>query len=220
MNKSKSFLAESALCLIQDGMIVGVGAGSTIDIFVEKLIEHVKQSGIHIKFVSASLELNQKASVPGITVLDVSNVSEIDLFFDGADFVDVDKSFVSKGNGGFIYNENYLVKFAKRSVLLIDSTKLSFARMPKVFLEVSEDMIAEAFNVLAGYTFFVREDLSESGNLVLEVLVDDLESMMKFVDFDIEHSCILASGVSLNRYESVWIASEDDKNIDKINFKI
>ena len=155
----------------------------------------------------------------GITVLDIPNVSEVDLFFDGADFVDVDSGLVSKGNGGFIYNENYLVKFAKRSVLLVDSSKLSFARLPKVFLEVSEDMIAEAFNVLAGYTFFVREELSESGNLVLEVLVDDLESMMKFVDFDIEHTCILASGVSLNRYGSVWIAYENDKKIEKINFK-
>ena len=219
MNTEKTMLANEAVKLVGNGMIVGVGAGSTIDIFVEKLTEYVKQSGIHIKFVSASSELNQKASVSGITVLEISNVSEIDLFFDGADYVDIDSSLVSKGNGGFIYNENYLVKFAKRSILLVDSTKLSFARMPKVFLEVSEDMIAEAFNVLAGYTFFVREELSESGNLVLEVLVDDLESMMKFVDFDIEHTCILASGVSLNRYESVWIASEDDKNIDKINFK-
>jgi len=220
MNIEKTMLANEALELVKDGMIVGVGAGSTIDIFVEKLIEHVKQSDIHIKFVSASSELNQKTSVPGITVLDISNVSEIDLFFDGADFVDVDSGLVSKGNGGFIYNENYLVKFASRSVLLVDSSKLSFARLPKVFLEVREDMIAEAFNVLAGYTFFVREELSESGNLVLEVLVNDLESMKNFVDFDMELGCILASGVSLNRYSSVWIASEDDKNIDKINFKI
>lgn len=212
-------LANDALSLVDDGMIIGVGAGSTIDIFVEKLIEYVRENDFHIKFVSASSELNQKASVIGVTVLDIPNVSEVDLFFDGADFVDVNSGLVSKGNGGFIYNENYLVKFAKRSVLLVDSSKLSFARLPKVFLEVSEDMIAEAFNVLAGFTFFVREELSESGNLVLDVLVEDVESMQNFVDFDMEHSCILASGVSLNRYGSVWIAYENDKKIEKINFK-
>ena len=214
MNIEKRMLVNEAVKLVQDGMIVGVGAGSTIDLFVEKLIEYVKESDIHIKFVSASSELNDKASVVGITVLDVSNVSEIDLFFDGADFIDIDSGVVSKGNGGFIYNENYLVKFAANSFILVDSNKLDFSRMPKVFLEVREDQIAEAFNVLAGYTFFVREELSESGNLVLEVLVDDLESMMKFVDFDIEHSCILASGASLNRYANVWIAREKDNIID------
>ena len=219
MNIEKINLAKSAVELVEDGMVIGVGAGTTIDLFVRELIDHVKTNNLHIKFVSASSDLNQNASVHGITVLEVSNVSEIDLYFDGADFVDVDNNLVSKGNGGFIYNENYLVQFASQSFLLIDESKLDFERLPKIFLEVKEDFIAEAFNVLAGFTFFVREEPSESGNLVVEVVLDNQSLLARFVDFDLEHSCILASGVSQNRYDNVWIARSGVSNIDKINLK-
>ena len=219
MNIEKINLAKNAVSLVKDGMIIGVGAGTTIDLFVQELIGYIKENNLHIKFVSASSELNHKASVEGVTVLDISNVSEIDLYFDGADFVDLASNLVSKGNGGYIYNENYLVQFASQSFLLIDESKLNFERLPKIFLEVKEDYIAEAFNVLAGYTFFVREELSESGNLVVEVVLDNESSIVKFVDFDLEHRCILASGVSQNRYDNVWIAGSGMSNIDKINLK-
>jgi len=219
MNTEKINLAKNAVELVEDGMIIGVGAGTTIDLFVQELIDYVNKNNLHIKFVSASSDLNQKASVNGVTVLEVSNVSEIDLYFDGADFVNVDSKLVSKGNGGFIYNENYLVQFASQSFLLIDESKLNFERLPKIFLEVKEDFIAEAFNVLAGYTFFVREELSESGNLVIEVVLDNESFLARFVDFDLEHSCILASGTSKNRYSNVWIARSGVSIIDKINLK-
>ena len=74
MNKHKSFLAQSALNLIKDGMIVGVGGGSTVRFFVEALAEYVRDNNLHIKFVAADKDLEHLVALPGVTLLDINNV--------------------------------------------------------------------------------------------------------------------------------------------------
>jgi len=214
-------LVSQAVNMVSDGMILGVGAGSTVELFVKQLLEYVQQKGIHIKFVSASSELNSLARVAGVTLLEIENVSEVDLLVDGADYVDVDRSLVSKGNGGFIFNELYLASQAKSSVILVDDSKLNFERLPKIFLEVDESMIAEVFNELSEYSCFIREKLSESGNLVVELSVENADDLENFLNIDKEIEGVLACGVVRNFYDHVWIARENDGRvvIDKFNLK-
>ena len=207
-------LARCAVELIADGMVVCVGAGSTVDVLVDEIRSYVVEKNIHIKFVSASSELNKFAAGQGISVLEIENVSHIDLLFDGADFVDLESGIVSKGNGGFVFNETYLARLSKsinensRRILLIDESKLDFSRLPKVFLEVKQSKIAEVFNALGDYTFFVRERLSESGNFVVEIeLESGLDwSFEDFIGLEKHVDGVLASGVSKGLYNECYVA--------------
>jgi len=221
MTVYKEFLAAEAVKLVQDGMIIGVGAGSTMNIFVEKLIEHVSVNQIHIKFVSADSNLNTMASVDGITVLDILNVAELDLLFDGADFVDLETGLVSKGNGGFIFNEMFLAKFAKRSIILIDESKLEWNRLPKVFLEVNEELLAEVFNELATFVCFLREGLSAAGNLVLELSVAERSDVDGLIDVASRLDGVLMVGACYHVYDQAWVARRANRSmfVEKFNLK-
>ena len=221
MNKHKSFLAQSALNLIKDGMIVGVGGGSTVRFFVEALAEFVRDNNLHIKFVAADKDLEDLAAVPGVTLLDINNVIEIDILFDGADYVNLDTGMVSKGNGGCIAPEMFLAKLAKKSILLIDDSKLIWSRLPKVFLEVSEDELPEVFNSLEGYVCFLRKGFSVAGNLVVEVSLDSPDLVDDLLDAAKEIPGILVVGVSYKKYDCVWISRSDNDrlSLEKFNLK-
>ena len=217
----KEFLADTAVTRVKDGMIVGVGAGSTVDVFVKRLVEYVLENQMHIKFVSADPKLNMLASAQGVTVLDIANVSELDILFDGADYVNVETGLVSKGNGGFIFDEMFLAGISKESILLVDESKLNWERLPKVFLEVRENLLAEVFNDLSVFDCFLREGLSAAGNLVLEVNVLDLANVNSLIDVASGLDGVLTVGAGYGVYDKVWIARKvnDSMFVDKFNLK-
>ena len=217
----KEFLADRAVLRVKDGMVVGVGAGSTVDIFVKRLVEYVLENRMHIKFVSADPKLNVLASAEGVTVLDISNVSEVDILFDGADYVNVETGLVSKGNGGFIFEEMFLARVSKESILLVDESKLNWERLPKVFLEVRENLLAEVFNDLSAFDCFLRKGLSVAGNLVLEVNVLDVANVNSLIDVASGVDGVLDVGAGYGVYDSVWIARKVNGSmfVDKFNLK-
>lgn len=125
MNKtlSKINAAKKALELVKDGMIIGLGSGSTAGYFIRFLGEKVRKEGLRIKVVASSLESERLAEESGIEIVDINDIEKIDLAVDGADEVDENR-FLIKGRGGCLTREKIIDYSAKKFIVIVDESKL------------------------------------------------------------------------------------------------
>ena len=118
----KQAAAEKAVEFIEDGMIVGLGTGSTITCLVKKLAEKVGE-GLNITAVSTSTVTTKLAESLGIRIINFEDVGEIDLTIDGADEVDKNLNGI-KGGGGALLFEKIVAVSSRKNIWIVDSTKL------------------------------------------------------------------------------------------------
>ena len=100
----KQLAAEKSVEFIKDGMIVGLGTGSTVNFMLKKLSEKIKD-GLKIKTVATSKLTYQLASALGIEVVDIELVNRIDLTIDGADEVDPNLNGIKGGGAALLYEK-------------------------------------------------------------------------------------------------------------------
>lgn len=118
----KKKLGASAADLIQDGMMVGLGSGSTAAYFIDSLIKRC-QEGLKITVVSSSKGSLDQAKKGKIKTYDLNQVNSIDITVDGADEIDLQKRMI-KGGGGFHVKEKILAFNSTEMVVMVDYTKL------------------------------------------------------------------------------------------------
>ncbi len=120
----KQAVAIAAVEQIQDGMIVGLGSGSTAALMIRRLAEKLSAGELkNIVGVTTSFQGEVMASDLGIPLLNLSAVDRIDLAIDGAD--EVDPSFqLIKGGGACHVQEKLVASRANRFLVVVDSTKL------------------------------------------------------------------------------------------------
>ena len=114
--------AKEAVKFVNDGMIVGLGTGTTakiaIDLIGEKLSKDFK-----IKGMPTSIKTKEQAEKLGIDLIDIDDRDVIDLAIDGADEVAPDLSLI-KGLGGALLREKKVEKKAKELIIIIDESKI------------------------------------------------------------------------------------------------
>jgi ribose 5-phosphate isomerase A len=113
--------ANAALEFVKDGMIVGLGTGSTSASFVRQLGERVRQ-GLRVKGVPTSEATRNLAEQAGVPLLEISQVTSIDVDVDGADEVDPGFRLI-KGGGGALLREKIVAAASKRMVVIADESK-------------------------------------------------------------------------------------------------
>src|SRR5690554_5370842 len=118
----KKMVAESAVELIQDGMTVGLGTGSTAYWAIKRLGDKIKE-GIKIKAIATSKESELLARELGIPIVNFSDVDHIDITIDGADEVDPEINLI-KGGGGALLREKIVANASRKLIIIIDETKL------------------------------------------------------------------------------------------------
>ena len=123
-NQMKHAVAQAAVNQIQNGMILGLGSGSTAALMIEALAAKIKSGEIKdVVGVTTSFQGEVLASQLGIPLTALSSVQEIDLAIDGADEVDP-KFQLIKGGGACHVQEKLVAALAKRFIVVVDSTKL------------------------------------------------------------------------------------------------
>jgi ribose 5-phosphate isomerase A len=120
--KEKQIAAEYAINFLEDGMIVGLGTGSTVAFMIQKLSERIK-SGLKITAVSSSQATTKLATSLGITTHKFGDFPEIDITIDGADEVDESLNGI-KGGGGALLHEKIIASNSKKNIWIVDSSKL------------------------------------------------------------------------------------------------
>jgi ribose 5-phosphate isomerase A len=117
----KKAAALKAVDFVRDGMVVGLGTGSTAKHLVMALGERVR-AGMKLCAVPTSLETAELARQVGIPLIDTENRWEIDVAIDGADQVDPRFNLI-KGGGGALLKEKIVAASAKQFIVMVDQTK-------------------------------------------------------------------------------------------------
>jgi ribose 5-phosphate isomerase A len=120
---AKHHAARSAADLVQSGMIVGLGSGSTAALMVRRLGERVVGEGLDFVGVPTSVATADLARDMGISLRDVDDVSHVDLNIDGADEVDPQYRMI-KGRGGALLREKLVACVARRRVTIVSPEKI------------------------------------------------------------------------------------------------
>ena len=117
----KQKVAQYAADLIEDGMVVGLGTGSTANYFIEALAAK-QQQGLTIQCVASSVVSTIKAQQAGLNIVAIEHLSALDIYVDGADEVTADKVLL-KGRGFDLVKEKLLANASKQFVVLVDQSK-------------------------------------------------------------------------------------------------
>jgi ribose 5-phosphate isomerase A len=121
LDKLKKAAALESVGFVKDGMVVGLGTGSTAKHMIRALGEKV-QGGMKLRGVPTSEETAGLARQCGIPLIDSENRWEIDVAIDGADQVDPEFNLI-KGGGGALLKEKIVAASAKQFIVLVDHTK-------------------------------------------------------------------------------------------------
>jgi ribose 5-phosphate isomerase A len=132
-NALKRAVAAKALDYVQDGMKLGLGSGSTAEIFVELLAPRVR-GGEKLLCVPTSEKTAALARKLGLTLAHLDDLAPLDLTIDGADEADRDLNLI-KGGGGMLLREKIVAASSKAMVVIADESKL-VARLGKYPLPV------------------------------------------------------------------------------------
>ncbi|MBJ7610069.1 MAG: ribose-5-phosphate isomerase RpiA [Candidatus Dormibacteraeota bacterium] len=121
LEPAKRRVGEEAALLVEEGMTLGLGTGSTARWFIEAVGARVA-SGLHVAAVATSLASASMAARQGIPLLELDERG-VDLAVDGADVIDADLRLL-KGLGGAMVRERIVAAAARRFVVIADETKL------------------------------------------------------------------------------------------------
>ncbi|MCD2224302.1 ribose-5-phosphate isomerase RpiA [Listeria cossartiae] len=122
MMNQKKIAGEKACEWIKDGMIVGLGTGSTVYYTIEKLGDMVAK-GLQITGVATSEETAKQAEKLGISLKSLNDVTEIDVTIDGADEIDADFQGI-KGGGGALLREKMVANASLKNIWVVSEEKL------------------------------------------------------------------------------------------------
>jgi len=123
LNQLKQAAAESAAAQVMDGMIVGLGSGSTATLAVQAIGRRVSQ-GLRITGIPTSEHTAQLARELGIPLTTLGECTQTDMTIDGADEVELGTLNLIKGLGGALLREKIVASATARFVIIVDETKL------------------------------------------------------------------------------------------------
>lgn len=165
--KLKQEVAKAALASIDDGMILGVGTGSTVNCLIDLLPQ------VNLKGAVASSKVTQdKLEALGIEVMDLNYVGELDLYIDGADEVNPNLQLI-KGGGGALTREKIVAAASKQFLCLVDESKwvTQLGREFPVPIEVlpqARSYVARQLVKLGGEPVYREGFVTDYGNLILD----------------------------------------------------
>jgi ribose 5-phosphate isomerase A len=167
--------------LVQKGMRVGLGTGSTAFYFIERLIQRCKE-GLHIFAAASSKRSFELAKQGGIPLLDIDEITSLDLCVDGADEIDPQKRMI-KGGGGALAREKIIAAMSREMVVIIDESKLVSAlgkcKLPVEILPFGKQATLHHI-AKAGYQGEFRKNadgslyLTDNHNLIVDIHFDRL----------------------------------------------
>ncbi len=167
--EKKRQAARAAAALIEPGIRLGVGTGSTVAFFIEEL------AGLRDRItqvVASSLDTETRLRAAGIEVTELPQSGDLDLYIDGAD--EANKHFhLIKGGGGALTREKVLAAASRRFVCMIDDSKwvavLGRFPLPVEVIPMAQAYVARQLVRSRGQPILRKGFVTDNGNLILDV---------------------------------------------------
>lgn len=165
----KKAAAEAALDYIEEGMVVGVGSGSTVEYFISAL-KSVK--GKIDGAVASSIATENLLKALSIPVLDLNSAGEIPIYVDGADEINSARQMI-KGGGGALTREKIIATVARKFICIVDDSKfvdlLGEFPVAVEVLPMARSYVARQIVQLGGDPVYREGFVTDNGNVILDV---------------------------------------------------
>jgi len=169
----KTLVGQAALNYVEEGSIVGVGTGSTVNKFIDALATMKDRIA---GAVSSSVASTERLQALGIKVFDATEVEELGVYIDGADEID-HAGYMVKGGGAALTREKIVAAQSRKFVCIADESKLVAALggfpLPVEVIPMAAKRIARQFEALGGKAALRLKDgkplVTDNGQHILDV---------------------------------------------------
>ena len=205
---------------VTDGMIVGLGTGSTAYYFVAELGRRIKEEGLNITAVTTSSVTYEQAEGLGIPLKAIDDVEVVDLTVDGADEVDPALNGI-KGGGGALLMEKIVATNSKECIWIVDESKqvetLGAFKLPVEVVQYGAENLFRHFEK-KGYSPAYREKdgqrfVTDQGNFIIDLdlkVIPDAEALAEELDRTVG---VVDHGLFLGMVSKVIVGTPDGPKI-------
>lgn len=202
---------------VKDGMIVGLGTGSTAYYMIEELGRRVKEEELSIVGVPTSIASRKQALDLGIPVKSIDEVSHVDLTIDGADEISADFQGI-KGGGAALLFEKIVATYSKQVIWIVDEAKmvqkLGGFPLPVEVVPYGEEQLFRLFEA-KGYqpTFRMintfEKKITDCGHSIIDLHLDTIEDPFVLAK-ELDHTVgVVEHGLFLNMADTVIVGKAD-----------
>jgi ribose 5-phosphate isomerase A len=168
-NEKKQQAAAAALAYVEEDTIIGIGTGSTVNLFIDELAARkLRIRGA----VSSSDASTTRLKSHRIDVLDLNATGDLDLYVDGADESDANLRLI-KGGGAALTREKIVAAAAKRFVCIADESKLVEVLgrfpLPVEVIPMARSYVARQLVLLGGHPVWRESTVTDNGNHIIDV---------------------------------------------------
>ncbi|HZO24108.1 MAG TPA: ribose-5-phosphate isomerase RpiA [Steroidobacteraceae bacterium] len=167
--QAKRNAARAALDYLESGTVLGVGTGSTVNLFIEILASH--RDRVHAA-VSSSNASTERLKAAGIQVLDLNIVTELGVYVDGADEATRARQLI-KGGGGALTREKIVAAAAARFVCIADESKLvdrlGAFPLPIEVIPMARSLVTRTLQRRGARPMWRKGFVTDNGNDILDV---------------------------------------------------
>ena len=168
-DQKKQLAAEAALKYVDEDTIIGIGTGSTVNLFIDALAARkLRIRGA----VSSSDSSTARLKSHNIEVFDLNATGDLDLYVDGADESDRHLRLI-KGGGAALTREKIVAAASRRFVCIADESKLVDVLgrfpLPVEVIPMARSYVARQLVLLGGHPVWREGTITDNGNLILDV---------------------------------------------------
>ena len=207
--------------LVENGMIAGLGTGSTVKFLVDELGRRVKEEGLEFTGVTTSRRTQEQAESYGITIVDVDEIDHIDVTIDGADEVDSNFNGI-KGGGAALLWEKIVATNSNKIVWIVDESKvvdtIGAFPLPVEVIPFGAGHVIEKFKS-RGYKPTLRLDAAgkemrtDENNFVVDLHLDLIEHPQALAEDLITTVGVVEHGLFLNMVDTVIVGNPDGPRV-------
>jgi len=195
MDDVKIRIGQAAAALVTDGMVVGLGTGSTAACFIDALAKRYENEGLNIVTVASSHASEKHARDLGLPFVQIDAIEQIDITFDGADEITSTRQMI-KGAGGALLKEKILAAASRELVILIDETKrvdtLGKRKLPVEVVQFGhricqKELLKYAKEAILRMRGDGKPYITDSGNFIYDLELANLIDNVEELDAKIRH---------------------------------
>jgi ribose 5-phosphate isomerase A len=223
LNEKKE-VGEKAVDFVKEGMVVGLGTGTTVLHTISKLGKLVQQ-GFYIKGIPTSKQTEKLAIEVGIPLVSFNEIDHIDLAIDGADEVNRELDLI-KGGGGALLREKIIAKAAKNFIVVADSqkvvNKLGSFPLPVEVVPFGFEMTMKHIRELGGSPKLRQKNgvpfITDNGNYIIDCdfsglqFTEYLEKNINMIPGVVDNGLFIGMAdivITLDRDKSITIYERD-----------
>lgn len=216
----KKMAGEAAAGYIKDGMILGLGTGSTVYYTILKVGELVKD-GYDLIGIPTSKKTEELARSLNIPIGSLDEYPTIDLTIDGADEVDPRLNLI-KGMGGALVREKIVAASSRKEIIVVDESKVvrrlgTRSPLPVEVIPFGASFVHERLKVLGGNSKIRENDgkvfISDNGNAILDTVFDAIDRAEQLEREINSIPGVVENGLFLGLADMVIVGHEDGTEI-------